>query len=213
VNHTRSYTLNILQVDSSGRAEASVSRRLAEAVVAALSSRYVNVRLARRNVAHGLPFVDADWIAANMAAPEERNVAHRRKLAESDRLVDELRSADVLVIGVPIYNFGVPAALKAWVDMVARAGETFRYTENGPVGLLRGKKAYLAVASGGVAVGSAADFATPYLRHALKFIGIEDAEVVAADQLVSRGEESVATALSQIAELVGPIVGPATTAA
>ena len=91
--------------------------------------------------------------------------------------MDELVAADVVVIGTPIYNFSIPASLKAWVDMVARARKTFRYTENGPVGLLSDKKAYIVVASGGVKVGSPADFATPYLRHALSFVGITDVDV------------------------------------
>ena len=96
----------------------------------------------------------------------------------------------------------VPAALKAWVDMVARARLTFRYTENGPQGLLEGKKAYVIIASGGVPVDSAVDFATPYLRHALGFIGITDIDVIAADQLTGRAEESIDAARVRIAELV-----------
>jgi FMN-dependent NADH-azoreductase len=117
--------------------------------------------------------LDTDWVTANFTPPEERGEAERAALAESDALVAELKAADVLVIGVPIYNFGIPAALKAWVDLVARARVTFRYTEQGPVGLLTGKRAYLAVASGGTPVGSAIDFATGYLRHVLGFLGID----------------------------------------
>ncbi len=134
-------------------------------------------------------FVDAAWVDANFTPPEQRNEEQKAALAESDALVSELKAADVLVIGVPIYNFGIPAALKAWVDMVARARLTFRYTENGPVGLLQGKRAYLAVASGGTAVGSEIDFATGYLRHVLGFLGIDDVQIVAADRLMARGEE------------------------
>ena len=108
----------------------------------------------------------------------------------------------MLVIGSPIYNFGVPAALKAWVDMIARARLTFRYTANGPEGLLIGKKAYVVIASGGVPVDSAVDFATPYLRQALSFVGISDAEVIAADQLNKKAEESIDAARMRIAELI-----------
>ena len=103
-------------------------------------------------------------------------------MAESDALIAEVQAADVLVIGVPVYNFGVPAALKAWIDMIARARETFKYTENGPVGLLTNKKAYLVVASGGTEVGSAIDFATPYMKHVMGFIGITDVTVISAGQ-------------------------------
>jgi FMN-dependent NADH-azoreductase len=93
-----------------------------------------------------------------------------------------VQSADILVIGVPVYNFGVPAALKAWIDMIARARETFKYTENGSVGLLSGKKAYLIVASGGTEVESGIDYATPYMKHVLGFIGVTDVTVIAAGQ-------------------------------
>jgi FMN-dependent NADH-azoreductase len=116
--------------------------------------------------------------------------------------VDELKAAEVIVIGMPVYNFGIPAALKVWVDMVARARLTFRYTENGPEGLLKGKKVYLVVASGGVAVDSDVDFATPYMRHVLRFLGIDDIEVVTATQQNIRGDESISDAHAQIADLV-----------
>ena len=108
----------------------------------------------------------------------------------------------MIVIGSPIYNFGVPAALKAWVDMIARARKTFRYTSEGPEGLLKGKKAYVVIASGGVPVDSPVDFATPYLRHALKFVGITDIDIIAADQLIGRADDSIDAARMQIANLV-----------
>jgi FMN-dependent NADH-azoreductase len=113
-----------------------------------------------------------------------------------------LKTADAVVIGVPVYNFSISAALKAWIDMVSRARLTFRYTENGPVGLLAGKKAYVVVATGGVPVGSPMDFATPYLRHALSFLGITDVEVIAADRVNSNAGESMDRARAQIAELI-----------
>jgi FMN-dependent NADH-azoreductase len=146
--------------------------------------------------------VDESWIGANFTAEEERTAEQRGVLQESDALVAELQAADVIVIGAPIYNFGIPAALKAWVDMIARARLTFRYTANGPEGLLTGKKAYIVIASGGVAVDSAVDFATPYLRQALKFVGITDVDVIAAEQLNSRAEESIDAARVRIAELI-----------
>ena len=165
-------------------------------------ARYSTVEVARRDLAEGIPHVDQDWITANFTPEDERNAGHQQQLSYSDRLVDELKDAEVIVIGVPIYNFGVPAALKAWVDMVARARLTFRYTENGPEGLLSGKKAYLVVASGGVAVDSEFDFATPYMRHALGVLGITDIEVVAAMQQNLRGDESISDARAQIANLI-----------
>ena len=199
---TRTTPLKILEVAASGRNDGSVSRMLSADLVGALEERHGNVELTRRDLSEGLPFVNEAWINANFTAAEERTAEQRATLAESDSLVAELKAADVLVIGVPIYNFGVPAALKAWIDMVARARLTFRYTENGPQGLLNGKKAYVIVASGGVPVDSAVDFATPYLRHALGFIGITDVEVIAAEQLNSRAEESIDAARVRIAELI-----------
>ena len=194
--------LKVLEIAASGRSEGSVSRRLSADLIAALEDRHGRIELTRRDLGKGLPFVDEAWINANFTPAEERNAEQRAALAESDALVAELKAADVLVIGTPIYNFGVPAALKAWVDMVARARLTFRYTENGPKGLLEGKKAYVIVASGGVPVDSAVDFATPYLRHALSFIGITDVDVIAADRLNSRQEESIDAARVRIAELI-----------
>jgi FMN-dependent NADH-azoreductase len=194
--------LRILEVSASGRSKGSVSRMLTADLIEALEARHGAIELTRRDLSRGLPFVDEAWIEANFTAPEERSAAQRAALAESDALVEELRAADVLVIGSPIYNFGVPAALKAWVDMIARARLTFRYTANGPEGLLIGKKAYVVIASGGVPVDSAVDFATPYLRQALSFVGISDAEVIAADQLNKKAEESIDAARMRIAELI-----------
>ena len=195
-------SLKVLRIDASGRRGGSTSRGLADDLVAALEARYGDVDVTRRDLAEALPHVDQDWIEANFTAEDERDRAQRDKLALSDQLVNELRAADALVIGVPIYNFGIPAALKAWIDMICRARLTFRYTENGPEGLLQGKKAYLIVASGGVGVDSAVDFATPYMRHALVFVGIGDFEVIAADQLNKRGDEVISEARDSIADIV-----------
>lgn len=194
--------LKVLEITASGRNDGSVSRMLSADLVGALEERHGSIELTRRDLSGGLALVDEAWINANFTAAEERSTEQRAALAESDALVDELKAADVLVIGAPIYNFGIPATLKAWIDMVARARLTFRYTENGPQGLLEGKKAYVIVASGGVPVDSAVDFATPYLRHALGFIGITDVDVIAADQLNSRAEESIDAARVRIAELI-----------
>jgi len=194
--------LKVLEVSGSGRQADSVSRRLSQDIIAALESRHGDVDVTRRDLADGIGLVDEAWIAANFTAEEERTAAQRERLATSDALVAELQQADVVVIGAPIYNFSVPAALKAWVDMIARARLTFRYTENGPEGLLQGKKAYVVIASGGVAVDSAVDFATPYLRQVLRFVGITDVEVVAADQLNQKADAAIDAARVQIADLI-----------
>lgn len=195
-------TLDILKIDASGRLDGSVSRALTRDVTSALEARHGAANVVSRDLADGVSFVDDRWIEANFTAPDERTPEQRERLAESDRLVAELQAADVIVIGSPIYNFGVPAVLKAWVDMIARARLTFRYTENGPVGLLEGKKAYVVIASGGVPVDSPVDFATPYLRQALAFVGITDVEVIRADRINSRGEDALDDARVQIADLI-----------
>lgn len=195
-------SLRVLEVSASGRGKDSVSRMLSADLIEALEARHGSVELTRRDLSHGIPFVDEAWINANFTAPEDRTGDQRAVLAGSDALVAELEAAEAIVIAAPIYNFGVPAALKAWIDMIARARLTFRYTENGPEGLLQGKKAYVVIASGGVPVDSPMDFATPYLRQALAFVGITDVEIIAAEQLNSRAEESIDSARVRIAELI-----------
>ena len=195
-------SLNILRVDASGRQQGSSSRELTSYLLSGLDARVASTEVRVRDLAESLPHVDQSWIEANFTAPEERTEQQQRVLALSDSLVEELQQADVVVIGMPIYNFGVPAALKAWVDLIARARLTFRYTENGPVGLLTGKRAVLVVASGGVPVDSDIDFATPYMRRALNFVGITDIKVVAADGQNARGEEALQEARGDIDKLL-----------
>ena len=192
----------ILKISSSGRIEGSASRALSRDLISALKDRYGDIDVVDRDLATGVPVVDEAWIEANFTPEASRTEQQRKALAFSDTLVAELQNADVLVIGVSMYNFSITATLKAWIDMIARARLTFRYTENGPQGLLSGKKAYLVVATGGVPVGSPMDFATPYLRHALAFVGITDVEIIAADRLNSEAEESLNKARAQIANLV-----------
>ena len=194
-------SMKILRIDASGRRNGSSSRALLDDLVDALGSRF-EVSVAHRDLADRISHVDDAWIDANFTPAEERTQTQRQVLLQSDELVAELQAADTVVIGVPIYNFGVPAALKAWVDMIARARLTFRYTDSGPVGLLTGKKAFLVVASGGVGVDSDVDFATPYMRRALAFVGISDVEVIAADQQNMRGEKALSDARARIADIV-----------
>lgn len=191
--------LNILQIESSARKAGSVTRDLAQGLVSQLAAeRQVNV--VRRDVSPGLPVIDDAWVAANFTDPAERSGEQKAKLSLSDGLVAELKEADILVIGAPVYNFGIPASLKAWIDLIARARETFRYTESGPVGLLEGKKAYVVMASGGTQIGSGIDFASGYLRHVLGFIGIDDVEVIAADRLMASGDSAVAQARASLGD-------------
>jgi len=172
-------TRTVLHIDTSARRDGSTSRDLSARILARLAPETV----LRRDLAEPLPLIDEDWIGANFTPEDQRDDAQRAQLALSDELVAELKAADTVVIGLPIYNFSVPARLKAWIDLVARAGVTFRYTAEGPEGLLKGKRAILAVASGGTQVGSEIDFATGYLRHVLGFVGITDVQIVVADRL------------------------------
>ena len=188
---------NVLRVDGSMRQNGSTTRDLTDRVIARLAPTETTTR----DLAEGIGLIDADWIGANFTDADDRSPAQVARLAESDTLIAELKAADVIVIGMPIYNFGIPAALKAWIDMIARARVTFRYSENGPVGLLEGKRAIIVAASGGTAVDSDIDFATPYMRHALGFVGITDVEVVSADRQMSDMAAAVEKAESQIAEL------------
>ena len=190
----------LLRVNASMRKHGSTSRQLTDELIDSLVASQPNKEIVTRELAGGVPFVDEDWIGANFTDETERSEAQRAKLAMSDEMVAELEAADTIVIGVPIYNFGVPAALKAWVDMVCRARRTFAYSENGPVGLLKDKKAYLVIASGGTDSGSEIDFATGYLRHVLGFIGIHDVTVVDASGLMKDENATLARARGQISE-------------
>lgn len=190
----------ILHLDSSARTAGSVSRGLTEKLVNTLAGG--GATIIRRDIGtDALPIITEDWVNANFTPDENRSAAQQRTLALSDELIGELEAADTLVLGVPIYNFGVPAAYKAWVDLISRARKTFQYTENGPEGLLKGKKAYVAIASGGTASDSDMDFATPYVRRALAFIGITDVTVIAADQLMMGGEDKIAAVTAQVEAL------------
>lgn len=187
-------TQTVLHIDASARTQGSTTRGLTAQIVERLDAD----KVIRRDLASPLPLLTEDWINANFTPADDRNTAQNELLALSDQLVEELKSADTLVIGVPIYNFAVPASLKAWIDLVARAGLTFAYSETGPKGLLEGKRAIIAVASGGTPVGSEVDFTTGYLRHVLGFIGITDVEFVAADAMMMDADAAMARAQSAI---------------
>lgn len=195
-------TLHVLRVDASARIESSITRQLADQLIDGMIRHAPELSVTRRDVARGLPFVDADWVNANLTDPDARSAAQRRTLAGSDALVAEVMAADVWVISTPIYNFGVPASLKAWIDQIARARLTFRYTDQGPQGLLSGKKVYILTATGGTEVGSAIDFATPWLKFVLGFLGITDVEVIAADRGMVRGEAARQHAAARIDDVL-----------
>ncbi|MBL4628346.1 MAG: NAD(P)H-dependent oxidoreductase [Roseicyclus sp.] len=188
---------HILRIDASARRDGSVSRDLTDQILGRLNATHVTTR----DLTTSLPLIDEAWVGANFTPDDQRTPEQAEKLALSNQLVAEIQAADTLVIGLPIYNFGVPAALKAWIDLIARAGVTFQYTETGPVGLLDGKRAIVAVASGGTEAGSEMDFATGHLRLILNFIGITDVTFVTADRLMIDAEATLKSAHQQIAAL------------
>ncbi len=193
-------TQTILRIDASARRTGSISRELNDRLIDRFAAQGP-VEVTTRDLTEALPQIDEDWIGANFTPAEDRTDAQREKLTLSDALVGEVQAADTLIIGLPIYNFGVPAALKAWIDLVARAGVTFRYTAEGPRGLLEGKRAIITVASGGTEVGSDIDFATGYLRHVLGFIGIEDVQFIRADRTAIDMEGTVRAAQDAVDSL------------
>lgn len=176
-------TQTILHINASAQTDASVSRAATAHIVQTMSPART---ITRDLAATPLPQVDATWVTARLVPQETRTAAQTESLALSDTLIAELQAADTLVIGMPIYNFGMPAALKAWVDLVARPKVTFAYTADGPVGLLTGKSAIVVVASGGVPMDSPADHATPHLRAVLAFLGITDVTFLAAPDVARR---------------------------
>ncbi|MFW2588624.1 FMN-dependent NADH-azoreductase [Sagittula sp. SSi028] len=188
-------TNTLLRIDASARHEDSTSRALADAVVDRLAP---DTTLTRDLSAQAIPQLDAGWLHAAFTGDDQRSDDQRARLALSETLIEELRQADTLLISTPIYNFGIPASLKAWIDMIARAGVTFRYTENGPEGLLTGKRAVLVIASGGTEVDSGIDYATPYLRHVLGFVGITDVQIVRSDLQSLDPEASKARAAADL---------------
>ncbi len=177
--------IKILRIDSSARQDASETRALIDTLIDRIQAS-ADTTITHRDLAVDAPsFVNEAWVEANFTALDARSDAQAAELSASDTLVQELEAADVIVIGAPIYNFNIPGVLKAWIDMVARARVTFRHTENGSEGLLKNKQAYVMIAHGpgGTTIGSAMDFASPYLRHVLGFIGIHDVEFISATEV------------------------------
>lgn len=173
----------ILHINASGTTEGSVTRAATDRLIADLDATTV---ITRDLAATPLPQVDHAWIHARLVPEDDKSADDKAILALSDELVAEIQAADIIVIGMPIYNFGMPAALKAWVDLMARPKLTFAYTETGPVGLLEGKRAVVAVASGGVPINSAMDFATPHMERILQFVGVTEIEVHAAADVIEQ---------------------------
>jgi FMN-dependent NADH-azoreductase len=174
----------LLQLNTSIFSTDGQSSRLAEAFVAMRRATAPGLRVVVRDLAtEPVPHLTAERFQAFIAKPGERTPEQAQAVAYSDALIDEIRRADTIAIGLPMYNFGVPSSLKAYFDHIARAGVTFKYTDKGAVGLLSGKKAYVFAARGGLYAGTPADTQTAYVRDFLAFLGITDVEFIYAEGL------------------------------
>jgi FMN-dependent NADH-azoreductase len=199
----------LLQINTSLFSDAGTSSGLANEFVAGWKKLNPAASVIVRDFAkEPVPHLTAERFQAFITKPEERDASQRAEAAYSDALIDELQRADVIVLGVPMYNFDVPSTLKAYFDHVARAGVTFSYTAQGPVGRLTGKKVYVFASRGGVYAGKPHDTQTAYLKNFLGLLGITDIEFVYAEGLAISAE-SKATALAQAKQAMARLHGSA----
>ncbi|HEY2967653.1 MAG TPA: NAD(P)H-dependent oxidoreductase [Casimicrobiaceae bacterium] len=205
--------MTLLQINASIFSKHGQSTRLADEFVAAWSASNPGAKILVRDLAEDtVPHLDAERFDAFLAKPGERTPGQQAVVNYSDALIDELKQADILVLGLPMYNFGVPSTLKAYIDHIARAGATFKYTDKGPVGLLTGKKAYVFATRGGLYAGTPLDTQTTYVRDMLRFLGIDDVEFVYAEGLAI-GTERKAAALSEAQRVIERLAAPEAIAA
>lgn len=197
--------MNILQINSSARAAAH-STALADALVTGLRAGRPDATLAVRDVGRQQPAaLDEAALQALFTPADQRTPAQAARVALDEALIAEVQAADTLVLAVPMYNFGVPAGLKNWIDAIAKAGVTFKYTDKGPVGLLSGKKVFVALTRGGIYRGTPADSQVPYLQQTLGFLGMTDVQFVYAEGLAMGADaeqKGLADARGQIAEVL-----------
>jgi FMN-dependent NADH-azoreductase len=197
---------NVLVIESSARQEGSISSQLAQEFITSWRTANPDATFKIRNLAvDQVPHLDADLLGGWMKPEEQLSVAERSAFERSNLLTNELVAADVLVLAAPMYNFGIPSTLKAWLDHVLRAGVTFKYTETGPQGLLTGKRAYVLTARGGIYAGGPLDHQEPYLRQVLAFIGIHEVQFIHAeginlgDEFKQRGLKEARAHLASVA--------------
>ena len=198
--------MKILQINSSARSAGANSTRLADSITARLKAANPAAVVELRDLAatpH--PVLDEAALGALFTPAEQRTPEQAARVALDDALIAQVQSADAIVLGVPMYNFGVPVQLKTWIDAIARAGVTFRYTENGPEGLLKGKKVYVALARGGIYRDTPADSQVHYLKGVLGFLGMTDVEFIYAEGL-AMGPESADKAFAAAEAAIGAVV-------
>ena len=194
--------MKILQINASARSAGANSTRLADSITARLKEQNPAALVELRDLASDPhPVLDDAALTALFTPAESRTEDQAARVALDDALIAQVQSVDAIVLGVPMYNFGVPVQLKTWLDAIARAGVTFRYTENGPEGLLKGKKVYVALARGGKYRDTPADSQVPYLKTIFGFLGLTDVEFVYVEGLAmgAKGaEQAFAAAEAQI---------------
>ena len=189
--------MKIYQIDSSARKDGSTSRALAKKVLEKIKKPEDEVIY--RDLNDEMVFVTGLTESGMNIDEKDQNENHKKMFKLSDQLVKELKESDVIIISAPIYNYGPPATLKAWSDLAARVGETFRFKPNGRrEGLLNNKRAYLVITSGGTKLNSNEDFLTPWLKYILNFFGIEKIDIICADQMALDYEKSIKDAEQQI---------------
>ena len=189
--------MNILQINSSARSTGSASTRLADAIVARVQAANPEANLTRRDLAAAPhPVLDEPTLQALFTPADKRTPEQAARIALDDALIAQVQAADVIVIGAPMYNFGITVQLKSWFDAIARANVTFKYTESGPVGLLTGKKVYVGLSRGGLHRDSANDSQVPYLNTMFGFLGLTDVQYVYSEGM-GMGPEAVAKAQAQ----------------
>lgn len=197
----------VLRIDSSARQADSVSRAIGDEVIRRLADLHIDMDVVNLDLAEGMDHIDGEWVGANFTPEDRRSGDQRERLAASDQAVAALKEADAVVLTAPVYNFSVPSVLKAWIDHICRAGLTFRYTENGPEGLLADRPVYLVMASGGVPFGSPVDFASGYLRQVFSFIGIHDVRLIGAERVAADADAAKQVALSTLDEWLPEPIG------
>ena len=192
--------MKIYQIDSSARKKGSTSRALAKKLLEKIKKP--GDEIIYRDLDDEMLFV-AGLTESGMSIPENEQTDQHKKMFElSDKLVNELKESDVIIISTPIYNFGPPATLKAWSDLAARVKSTFKYSADGKqIGLLENKKVYLVITSGGTKIGSSEDYLTPWLKHILNFFGIKNIHIISEDQMSIDCEKSIKEAEKQIAKI------------
>ena len=189
--------MKIYQIDSSARKEGSTSRALAKKLLEKIKKPEDEVIY--RDLNEEMVFVSGLTESGMNIDEKDQNENHKKMFKLSDQLVKELKESDVVIISAPIYNYGPPATLKAWSDLAARIGETFRFKPNGRrEGLLKNKRAFLVITSGGTKLNSNEDFLTPWLKYILNFFGIEKIDIICADQMALNYEKSIKDAEKQI---------------